>query len=266
MTSEWQNLWAAGRLDEAIAAMNGEVRKNPTDIDRRAILAELLSFAGNLERADTILASIEAIDPRAAVGVSLFRQLVRAEQARQQFWSEGRVPEFLAMPEGSVECELKAAVAWRAGALVEAAALAAEGESLRPKSAGTLDNVAFDDFRDLDDLTGAHFEVLTSTGKYFWVPVARVSSIEFRAPERRRDLLWRRAAMSVIGGPDGEVFIPTIYAAPAQDIDAQYRLGRTTDFAGPENGPMTGKGLRSFLVGEDSKTVLELGKIEFSRP
>ncbi len=265
MTAEWQALFGAGRLDEAIALMNGEVRKNPTDVNRRAVLAELLCFAGNLERADAILAAIDAIDPGTVMGVSLFRQLVRAEQARQQFLSDGRMPEFLKKPDGAVELELRAVVALRAGATAEAAALAAEAESVRPLAPGTADGVSFDDFRDLDDLSAAHFEVLTSTGKYYWIPVASVSAIEFRAPERRRDLLWRRAAMSVIDGPDGEVFMPAIYGSANKDLDPQYRLGHATDFLGGENEPQQGVGLRSFLIGEESRTILELGKIEFSK-
>jgi type VI secretion system protein ImpE len=96
-----QDRLRAGELNEAITALNDEVKKNPGDINRRAQLAELLCFAGNLERADTILDSISSLDPAAAMGVALFRQLVRAEQARQQFFSEGRVPEFLKRPEGS---------------------------------------------------------------------------------------------------------------------------------------------------------------------
>jgi protein involved in temperature-dependent protein secretion len=48
-------------------------------------------------------------------------------------------------------------------------------------------------------------------------------------------------------------------------LDAQYRLGHTTDFAGEDSGPKFGLGLRSFLLGEDSRTILEIGKIEFSR-
>src|SRR5262249_35872991 len=88
----------AGGLNQAMPLMNDEVRKNPSDIDRRGRLAELLCMAGNIDRADTILDAIVSLDAGAAVGVALFRQLVRAEQARQQFYSEGRLPEFLRRP------------------------------------------------------------------------------------------------------------------------------------------------------------------------
>ena len=40
-----------GQLNEALAAVKDEIRKNPTDQARRGFLAELLCFAGDLERA-----------------------------------------------------------------------------------------------------------------------------------------------------------------------------------------------------------------------
>ena len=253
----------AGDLNQAIALMNDEVRKNPADIDRRGRLAELLCLAGNIDRADTILDSIVSLDAAAAVGVALFRQLVRAEQARQQFYSDGRLPEFLKRPDGAMELELRAAVALRAGDLKETAKLLAEAEAARPVIRGTADGKPFEDFRDLDDLNASHLEVLTSTGKYYWIPVASIRSIEFRPPVNRRDLLWRRAAMSVADGPDGEVFVPAIYAARGQELEPRYRLGHATSFTGDDDGPKFGLGLKSFLVGDDSRTIHELGTLEF---
>lgn len=249
-------------IDEAIGLMNGEVRSNPADVDRRARLAELLCFAGNFERADTILDSIAGLDPATAVGVALFRQLVRAARARGQFYTEGRVPEFLATPDPICALELRAAVLLREGAVQEAAALLETRDNQRSALAGVADSAAFDDFRDLDDVAAGHFEILTSTGKYYWVPTSAVLNLEFRKPERRRDLLWPRLHLSVAGGPEGEVFMPAIYAS-ANSTVAQ-RLGHITDFEGGDGSPTAGLGLRSFLVGDECKTILELAAIEFS--
>src|ERR1700722_7935353 len=105
--ADLQALLRAEKLDEAIEHLNAEVKKNPTAIDRRAQLAELLCVAGNLDRADTVLNAITDIDPGAMVGVALFRQLVRCEQARQQFYAEGRLPEFVAKPDALLELELR---------------------------------------------------------------------------------------------------------------------------------------------------------------
>src|SRR5262249_5715563 len=152
------------------------------------------------------------------LGVSLWRQLIRAEQARQQFYSDGRLPEFLGDPTPALRLSLEASIRLREKQPAEAAKLLAEADAARPDVAGTCDGQAFDRFRDLDALTASFFEVLTSNGKYSWVPLERVELIEFRPPARPRDLQWRRAHMVVNGGPDGEVYLPAIYAG-SQAID-----------------------------------------------
>jgi type VI secretion system protein ImpE len=252
----------ADQLDEAIAAMNGEVRSHPADIDRRAYLAELLCRSGNLDRADIILDAISELDPGAGVGVSLFRQLVRAEQARQQFQAQGSPPSFLATPDPISEMEMRAGVLLRAGDAAAAATLIEQRDAARSPVAGVADGAPFDDFRDLDDLSAGHLEILTSTGKYYWTPVSSVVSIEFRAPERRRDLIWRRAHLTVADGPDGEIYMPCVYEAA--DSTAAQRLGHVTEFVGGEGEPVRARGLRSFLVGEDCKSILELNVVTFS--
>jgi type VI secretion system protein ImpE len=262
MSVDIQSLLQEDKLDEAIAAMNDAVRANPADVNRRANLVELLCYAGNLERADKLLDAISSLDPSTGIGVALFRQLVRAEQARQQFYTEGRMPEFLRTPDAAVALELRAAVSLRQGEVAEAAALIEERDALRAPISGTVDGVAFDDFRDLDDICSAHLEVLTSNGKYYWVPFTSIVKIDFHKPERRRDLLWRGAFLTLHDDPDGEVYIPTVYFAA--DSTPSQRLGHETDFVGGDGAPISAKGLRSFLVGEESKTILELGKVTFT--
>ena len=51
--------------------------------------------------------------------------------------------------------------------------------------------------RDADDLLASCFEVITTTGKYFWIPPERVLLMEFHPAKRPRDLFWRRATMMV---------------------------------------------------------------------
>ena len=70
-------------LADAVAAANAAVRQAPAELAPRVLLAELLLFAGNLERADVVLDATAMIDPQAAVIVAEFRQLVRADMARR---------------------------------------------------------------------------------------------------------------------------------------------------------------------------------------
>jgi type VI secretion system protein ImpE len=258
-----QELYRAGRLQEALAAQTEEVKRHAADTERRGFLCELLCLVGELERADRQLDAISQLDTQAALGVSLWRQLIRAEQARQQFHAEGRLPEFLGLPTDVLRLHLEASIHLREGQPAEAARLLAEAEEQRPRVSGTCDGKPFDDWRDLDDLTACLFEVLTSTGKYFWVPVERVESISLHAPVRPRDLLWPRAHLIVRGGPDGEVYLPALYAGAHAETDDQFRLGRATDWRGGDGSPVRGVGLRTFLVGDKDRTILEIREATF---
>ena len=163
-------LFRAGRLDDAMAAAQAALRKAPTDLNARVLLGELLAFAGNLERADVLLDAASAIDPSTALVVAEFRQLIRADMARRQLFRDGRVPEFLADPTEAQRLQLAALVALRAGDLAEASRQAEAAEAVRPHAPGKHGDMAFDDMRDADDLLAGSFEVLTTTGKYFWIP------------------------------------------------------------------------------------------------
>jgi type VI secretion system protein ImpE len=256
-------LFRAGKLALAIEAANAEVRRAPADLGARVLLAELLLFAGNLERADVILDAAGQIEPEAAVVMAEFRQLVRAETARRQLRRDGRLPDFLGEPSEAETASLAAWVALRAGDPAGAAARAAEAESLRPRTPGTAGDAPFDDFRDADDLCAGFFEVLTTTGKYFWIPTERVATVEFHSPKRPRDLFWRRASMSVRGGPEGDVYIPAIYGNDDPALGDELRLGRATDWLETGEGPVRGVGQRVFLVGEDATSIMDMTTLEF---
>src|SRR5262245_39275729 len=261
-------LFREGNLASALTAANAAVRRAPTDIGARVLLAELLAFSGNIDRADVVLDACTELDPTTAVVVAEFRQLLRGETARRQLFSDGRVPEFLGEPTAAQRLSLAAIVALRNGDPPEAAKLAARAEEARVHPAGTTRGTTFDDMRDADDLLASCFEVITTTGKYFWIPPERVLLLEFHAPKRPRDLFWRRATMQVADGPDGDVYLPLIYppatSAAAAALTDALRLGRATDWqqAG-DGGPTIGLGAVTMLVGEEALTWLELDKIDF---
>jgi len=256
------DLLKSGKLSDALTAAQNAVRKAPTDLNARVLLAEILVFTGNLERADVLLDAASTIDPSTAMVVAEFRQLIRADMARRQLFRDGRVPELLSDPTEVQRLQLAALVALRANDLQEAAKNAAAAEEARPRTSGFHNDKPFDDIRDADDLLAGNFEVLTTTGKYFWIPAERVVTAEFHPPKRPRDLIWRRVSMSVAEGPDGDVYMPVIYAGgdPTSDL---LKLGRETDWTDPDKGPVRGIGQRVLLCGEDDVAVMDLGELRF---
>src|SRR5206468_3179459 len=109
-----------GRLREAVTAALADVREHPTDTARRLLLAELLCFSGELERADHQLDALGHRDAQALPMIQMSRHLLRAEQARHDFFALGRIPEFPGTPDGVVRQLLEAAIRVREGAPAEA--------------------------------------------------------------------------------------------------------------------------------------------------
>jgi type VI secretion system protein ImpE len=264
MTTTATDAFKAGKLGDAVAAAIEQVRAAPGDRGKRMFLAELLVFAGDLERADKQLDVLFQPDSADLMAVTLFRQLLRGETARREVFAHGRLPEFLTQPSECVRLHLEASIRVRENKLTEAAELLAKAETLRPAVVGTCDGDAFDDFRDLDDLAAPVFEVITANGNYYWVATDTAELLEFHKPERTRDLYWRPAHMIVKGGPDGVVYVPALYHGSHAATDDAVKLGRRTDWSGGEAQPYRGLGLREFLVGDGAKSIMELQRIEFN--
>jgi type VI secretion system protein ImpE len=251
-------------LPGAVAALTAEVKKKPADIALRFELAECLLLSGVLDKADNHLDIVMNQDTTWGMVVAMVRQLIRGLMAREEVFTAGRSPEFVEAPTETVQLLLKAAQSFRQKDMDMAASLCAQAEEIRPKPKGTCNGQPFDDFRDGDDLTSGVFEVLTSNGKYYWVPTESVNSMIFRPIEKPRDLILRPVEMDIQDGPEGLVFLPTSYWRPASELTDAERLGHMTNWIEDE-GPVRGIGQRCFLVGEESLGISELDEIEFTR-
>jgi type VI secretion system protein ImpE len=255
-----KELFDAGNLADAVAAATDDVRGNPSDVQRRLFLAELLCFQGEIERADNQLDVIVKQQPDALL-VLQFRQVLRAEKHRQECYSAGRSPAFLAEPTEHVRLLLKALTFEREGDQAASLDAVEAAEAARPEVAGVCDSQPFTGWRDLDDVSAGILEVLTGNGNYYWVPFESVERIEFHRPVAPRDLLWRRASLTVRDGPDGEVYVPAVYNGSSAASDGSIRLGRATDWI-DAGGPVRGVGQRTFLIGGDDRPILSIGTID----
>ena len=263
MTTAPMDLYRAGELDEAVTRCLELVKSHPADSSLRFQLAELACVAGDLERADRQLETVSNQDPQASVGAALLRQLVRAELARRDCFTQGRVPELIGEPTPALKSRLRALTLIRAGDVAEAASVIAEADAAAGPRSLTVNGNEVTQLRDLDDLLAPVLEVHTSTGKYFWIDWDQIVAMEVQPPQRPFDLLWRQATLSIESGPDGEVYLPAIYPEPAATgaPDASLRLGRSTDWVELEAGLVRGRGQKMLLVGDQDLPFMELASI-----
>lgn len=257
-------LFQAGKLVEAVAAVTDSVRNKPTDVKSRSLLCELLCFSGEFERADKQLDAALQTDPQTMTGVSLLKHLIRSELSRREVFRQGRVPEFLAMPTASQKLRLEALVCLRAGHHADAGRLAGEAAELDPELSGEVNGTTFSQFRDMDDILGQTLEVYTATGKYYWIGFEQIVSLEFNPVEHLSDMLWRSAAIETAGEVSGRVHIPALYEGSANSADQRIRIGRATEWNQSDPAaPTLGAGQREFLMNDDVVSIMEINKLSF---
>jgi type VI secretion system protein ImpE len=87
-----RELFQAGKLNEAVQALNAELRSDPTDVRRRTFLFELLCFAGEYDRAEKQLAILAEGNKQADMGALLYRAALHAEVVRQDTFQKKDFP------------------------------------------------------------------------------------------------------------------------------------------------------------------------------
>ncbi len=235
-----QQLFQAGRLTEAVQALNAELRNHPTDTKRRTFLFELLCFSGEYDRAEKQLDMLAEAGPNSEMGALLYRSALHAEKTRQDLF---RTKEFPKPAGGSAQA----------------------GQA----TPGTLNGKPFQTIVDTDPRIGPRLEVFAG-GNYLWIGFEHLASIQISPPRRLRDLLWTPA--KIRAGPAlkdtelGEILLPVLSPFAWQHSDEAVRLGRMTVWQEEEPGTEVPVGQKILLVDGEEVPLLEVRQLEFNLP
>lgn len=259
-------LFNEGKLDAAIAAIKPIVQSKPTDSDARLLLIEYFCCAGEFERADKQLETLISMQTDLALPCGQMRSLIRSEVARQDFYTAGRAPEFLIEPPETTRQRLHGVVLYRAGDGEGALAEFDASDAALPPLSGTCNGQKFAAIRDGDDLLGPVLEGLSADGRYFWLPFEQIGTINFEAPERPRDLVYRTAEIELRNGVTARVFIPAIYAPLPPVERPEMRLGRATEWDESHSQLVRGVGQRVFLTDGPEFAVMDIQQLSFDVP
>ena len=82
----------AGRLESAIEALGAELRSNPLDSQRRVFLFELLTFAGEYDRAEKHLDVLARGHVDNEVAVLPYRAALQGERIREHMFLNADFP------------------------------------------------------------------------------------------------------------------------------------------------------------------------------
>jgi type VI secretion system protein ImpE len=228
-----KELLANGKVREAEGVLTAALRSNPTDVQKRTILFEILCFSGQYERAGKHLGLLAQGSKEAETGAVLLFSALHAEKLRHEMFRKQEFPQ--------------------------------EQPAKSPR--GTLNGKPFESISDADPEIGARLE-LYAAGAYLWLPFQHLASVNIDPPRTLRDTLWTPAfaltGPSFNGTDIGQVIIPAIYPFSWKSDDETLWLGRGTEWVGDDAGNTYPVGQKMFIVDGEEVPLLEIRSLEFA--
>lgn len=255
MTSKSEMLVKEGRLEEALAALQAEIRASPSDAKLRTFLFQLLAIEGQWERALTQLNIAGDLDASTLLMVQSYREALKSEVFRAEVFAGRRAPLVLGEPDLWVARLLQALDMTAKGRHAEAQALRDEAFAEAPATSGRINGQEFAWIADADPRIGPCLEAILDGG-YYWIPFARLYEVRTDNPADLRDLVWLPAQFTFANGGQSVGFIPTRYPG-SETGETPIRLARRTDWleAGPDT--VRGHGQRMLATDQGEYSLLE---------
>lgn len=234
MTAE--DLFREGKLEDAIRTLGSELRDDPANARKRTFLFELLSFAGEYERAEKQLDLLGDENKDAMLASLLYRGALYAERTRQEMFQGDKVSPPVLDP---------------------------------PKLRGLLNGKPFESISDGDPRLGCRLEVIAG-GDYLWIGFEHIAGLKIEAPKRLRDMIWATARLrtgpSFKGQDLGDVLLPALAPGSVASDDPDIRLGRVTEWFRDESGMEFPLGRKVLLVDGEEIPLLEVRTLEVHVP
>jgi type VI secretion system protein ImpE len=251
----------AGDLAGALKALQVTVRTDPSQAKHRVFLFQLLAVMGDFPRALTQLNVAAELDASTLAMAQTYREAIQCEALRAEIFAGKRSPLIFGEPQAWL-AQLIDALKHDAADPRRAAAARAQAFDAAPASSGSIDGERFAWLADADPRLGPVLEAIVN-GRYFWIPLCRISRIELEAPADLRDAVWSAASFTWTNGAQTVGLIPTRYDGTIADGADELLLGRRTQWV--EAGPLSGTALGQRMLVSDAGeyALMDLRVIEF---
>lgn len=254
-----------GRLDDALAQLQDQVRKNPDEAKHRVFLFQLLALNGQWDRALNQLNVCGNLDPANLAMVQTYREAIRCELLREKIFNGETSALLFGEPTQWIALLIEACKLSAQGSYSQAGELREQAYDLAPTSAGSFNGIPFDWIADSDSRLGPVLEAIVN-GRYYWIPFERISRIQFEAPSDLRDLIWLPAQFTWTNGGSAFGLMPSRYPGSAHVNDSAIRMARKTEWREPAAGYFQGLGQRTFITDVGDYSLFDARELVFNQP
>lgn len=249
-----------GRLSDALAELQQQVRSNPAAVPPRIFLVQLLMTLGAWDRALTQLKVLEEMDASTLPMVRTYEMAIRCERLRLSVMSGERSPLVFGDPQPWLALLLQSLSLLNDGKIEQAAELRGQALEQAPACGGTLNGTAFEWIADADSRFGPVLEVLLN-GAYYWVPFNRIQRIEIEPPADVRDLIWLPAKFTWTNAGEADGLILVRYPLAPSHEDPALLMARRTDWQQYDDTTYIGHGQRVLTTDAAELGLLEVREL-----
>ena len=248
-----------GRLSDALQAMVSEVHGNENDAAPRLSLIQLFCVMGQWDGAEAQLEALEAFDKTHRAWRQKIAQALQGEKLRRETFEGTASPVILGRPSAWIEPLVEAL---KPASARSQAALRRRAYEAAPEVSARIGGEDLPRLADSDCRLGPVLEGIMD-GKYCWIPLERIRSLEIEAPCELQHLVWAEARATWWSGGESSFSIPTRYPGSELEPDDRVRLGRLTRWEELGEGQFRGVGQRHFTADGLYLPLLDLREIEF---
>ena len=249
-----------GRLQDALAELQAQVRKEPANPKYRIFLFQLLAVQGQWERALNQLNVVGEMDAASLPMVQTYREAIRCELLRAEVFAGRRSPLVFGDPEPWVALLLDALRLTATAQYAQARATRDRAFEVATAVAGTLDEQPFEWLADADPRLGPMLEAVVN-GRYYWIPWQRIRAIQLEQPADLRDFVWAPAQFTWANGGETVGLIPARYPGSQAAADPLVQLGRKTDWRDCGEETWLGLGQRMLATEQGEYPLLDVRRI-----
>jgi type VI secretion system protein ImpE len=253
----------AARLDDALSALQTEVRNKPEDTRLRIFLFQLNCALGRLDKALSQLQVIASLDSETMLLAQIFRPVIACELLRREVFEGKRTPLIFGEPMEWLGLLVQANELVARREFAAAAESRARAFEAAPASSGKVNGQACDWVADADSRLGPVLEAIIE-GKYYWIPFCRIQKIETVKPSDLRDLVWLPAQFTWSNGGTAPGHIPVRYPGTESSPKDSLRLARETDWQQQAGETYLGLGQRVLATQAEEYPLLECRSIELN--
>jgi type VI secretion system protein ImpE len=251
----------AGDPRAALQHLTSAVRAKPADSKLRIFMAQLLCVLGQWERAHTQLNVVADMDAETVAMRETVGHAIRCELMRAKVFAGNRTPMVFGQPDEWLALLIESLLQKGQGNAAMADDLAARAFDAAPEVSGKIDGEAFAWLADADSRLGPVLEACVN-GRYYWVPLSRLSRVELEAPADLRDCVWTAANLMFSNGGETVALIPTRYPGSESSEDGAICLARKTEWLDAGNDRWFGLGQRVFATDAGDHAIMGVRTIE----